>query len=262
MARTILTVTLIVLLNVAAGCTGIDSGRSQLVPTEPKLSPAGEVRASRVSEADIIEQVVNNRQAYEQALELLVAHYTETGNNMKLQWARNELKAVETMPQYNYIIEAGVAGPDLKANTAIPEADEIYRDAFELERKAGVIPLLVDENLLRQALEKYNQLIKKHPSSNRIDDAAYRAAGIYSHFRDYSTAVLYYQRALQWDPQGSHPAAFKAAYILDRYLHRRAEALGLYQQAVKNKNLNTNYKTFAEKRIYELTQSGEDVTSK
>lgn len=262
MKKTILTATLIILLNAAAGCNDIDSGKAQLVPARPKPAPAVKVQSSRVSEADIVEQVANNRQAYEQALELLVAHYTETGNNMKLQWAKNELKAVEIMPQYNYIIEASVAGSNLKASTAIPEANEIYRDAADFERKAREIPLLVDENLLRRALDKYNQLIRKHPSSNKIGEAAYSAAGIYSHFRDYSTAVLYYQRAYQWDPQGPYPAAFKAAYILDRYLHRRAEALELYQQAVKNESLSINYKTFAEKRIRELTKSSEETINK
>ena len=91
--------------------------------------------------------------------------------------------------------------------------------------------VLKDENLLRMALDKYNQLISKFPTSDKIDDAAFRAAGIYEHFKDYSIAVQYYQRTYQWDPQTIYPAKYKAAFILDQRLHRRAEALQLYQDA-------------------------------
>ena len=55
---------------------------------------------------------------------------------------------------------------------------------------------------------------------------------IYEHFKDYTIAVLYYQRAYQWEPQTSYPARFKAAFILDERLHRRAEALQLYKEAL------------------------------
>jgi hypothetical protein len=44
---------------------------------------------------------------------------------------------------------------------------------------------------------------------------------------------------------------------LDEYLHRRAEALELYQQALQKENLTEEQKELAEKRIAELTKSGE-----
>lgn len=256
MAKAILTVLLIVSLNVLVGC-GSDTGRGQLMPahTMTSLDFAPVVRAAGAAETDIIEQVAVNRQAYLQGLELLVEYYTETGNYMKLKWAKKELAALNAMPQYNYIIEASFAGPNLKASTSIPEADTIYQAGLKLQKKAGPLPFFKNANRLRLALDRYNQLIRRHPSSDKIDDAAFKAAGIYEYFRDYSIAVLYYQRAYQWDPETIHPARFKAAFVLDRRLHRRAEALELYRQAANEKNLAKGYKAFAEKRIKELTES-------
>jgi len=254
MAKAILTVLLIVLLNVLVGCYEADSGRSQLLPARLKSVPV-----VNAGEADIIEQMANNRSAYHQYLESLVAHYKKTGNNMKLVWAESELKRLDKMPQYNYIIEASVAGPDLKAKNSITIADYMYDEAYRLEKRAKMLILIVDEDLLRVALDKYNQLIRKHPSSDKIDDAAYRAGGIFEHFKDYTIAVLYYQRAYQWDPDTIHPARFKAAYVLDEYLLRRAEALELYQQAIEKENLSKDCKEFVEKRIAELTKSGESL---
>jgi len=260
MARVVLTTVLIVLLNVLVGCNGVDSGRGQLMPTRTRalLGAAPVVKVTKMGETDIVEQVAVNRQAYRQGLELLVEYYTKMGNNMKLLWAKKELAAMNAMPQYNYIIEASVTGPNLKASTSIPEADYLYRDALQLEKEAKQFVVIKNENLLRQALDKYNQLIRKHPSSDKIDDAAYRAGQIYEHFKDYTIAVLYYQRAYQWDPDTIYPARSKAAFILDKRLHRRAEALKLYKEAVKKETRFEDWKEFAEKRIRELTEGDEE----
>ena len=261
MTRTVLTVALVILLGALAGCASIDSGRAQLVATGAKQSTeTAAIKVAGAGETDVVEQVAVNRQAYRQGLELLKKHYIKTGNNMKLLWANKELAALDDMPQYNYIIEAGVAGPNLKASTSIAEADELYKEGLGLERKAGLLPLLKNEELLRLALDKYNQLIRKHPSSDKIDDAAYRAGIIYEHFKDYTIALLYYQRAYQWEPDTVYPARFKAAFVLDKRLHRRDEALVLYQEAVKaikKEGEHQQWKEFAEKRIRTFSESGE-----
>ena len=259
MARTILTILIVVLLNVLVGCQGVEGSKSQLVP-RPETSDwaAAVVNIAEAGEVDIVEQVSVNRQAYRQGLELLVKYYTRVGNNMKLEWARKELAALDTMPKYKYIIEASVAPANLKASTLIPEADALYREAFQLQKRAGPLTFIKNENLLRLALDKYNQLIRKHPYSDKIDDAAYRGGGIYEYFKDYTIALLYYQRAYQWDPDTIHPARFKAAYILDRRLHRRAEALELYQQFIKGMTGSEQQREFAQRRIEELTQSDKE----
>ncbi|MHC4463739.1 MAG: tetratricopeptide repeat protein [Planctomycetota bacterium] len=254
MARTILTAALIVLVNVLIGCQGVDSGRSQLLPFQIKSDPA--LKMTVGSETDIVEELVVNRQAYRQCLALLVEHYTKTGNNMKLRWANKELAALAAIPQYNYIVEAVTAGPNLRANTMIPEAEYMYMEAARLEKQAKGLLIIYNNDLLRLALDKYNQLIKKHPTSDKIDDAAFKAGGIHEYFGDYTIAALYYERVYQWDPDTLYPARFKAAYIWDKKLAiRRADALENYQETLRKGGLSKQRKEFIEERIMELTQS-------
>ena len=256
MAKTFLTAVLIVLLSVLVGCARVDSGRSQVAPAYPGQGPV--VSIADAGETDIVEQIVLNRQAYRQGLKLLEKYYTRLGNSMKLEWVQKELAGLDSVIQYNYIVEAeGKVG--LKADTAIPEADALYEEAVNLENSAGAMPFLKDEKVLRMALNKYNQLINKHSSSDKIADAAFRAAGIYEYFKDYTLAVLYYKRVYQWDRYTVLPAKYKAAYVLDRRLHQRAEALELYQQALKDEALAENYRDFAESRVIALTRSEEEM---
>jgi tetratricopeptide (TPR) repeat protein len=243
------------------GCQGPDSGRGQLLPRDARtIGPATIVNIGTMSETDIIEQMAVNRQAYRKGLELLVGYYTKAGDNMKLQWAKKELAALNAIPKYNYIIGATLAPANLKVSASIPEADNLYYDGLELEKKAGPLPLLKNANLLRLALEKYNQLIRKHPTSDKIDDAAFKAGVIYEYFKDYKIAVLYYKRAYQWDPDTIHPARFRAARVLDKNLRQKAEALELYQKAVKIEGRFEKYREwreFAERRIRELQKIDE-----
>jgi tetratricopeptide (TPR) repeat protein len=261
MARIVCTGMLIVLLNALVGCQNADRGKGQLLPRNTRqIGPASVVNIADTSEADVVEQMAVNRQAYRQGLELLAGFYTRTGNNMKLEWAKKELAALNTMPKYNYIIEANVAPPNLKVTASIPEADDLYYDAQQLDKDAGTLPILKNENQLRLALEKYNELIRRYPSSDKIDDSAYGAGVIQEYFKDYLIALLYYQRAYQWDPETIHPARFRAARVLDKNLHRNAEALQLYQQAVKIEGQFDKYrewKEYAEKRILELQKIDE-----
>jgi tetratricopeptide (TPR) repeat protein len=249
-------------LSVLVGCQGVDKGRGQRVPQGRRqaLGPATAINIADASEVDLVEKMSVNRQAYRQGLELLAGYYMRTGNNMKLEWAQKELTALDTMPKYNYIIEANVAPQNLKVSASIPEADDLYYEAEEIDKEAGRLPVLKNENQLRLALEKYNEVIRKYPASDKIDDAAYNAGVIYEYFKDYSIALLYFKRTFQWDPETPYPARFRAARILDKNLHRNAEALQLYQQAVKIEGQFDKYrewKEFAEKRIRELQKLDE-----
>jgi len=261
MARIICTAALIVSLNILVGCQS-NTGRSQLATAPSDISPGsiGPVNIAEATEADLVEQMATHRQAYRQSLGLLIKYYNRTGSYEKLNWAKKELAALNSMPQYKYIIEAEVLPADLKATTLIPEADTLYQEGVQLEKEAGPLPIGKNEQKLRLALDKYNQVISTYPTSDKIDDAAFKAGGIYEYFKDYTIALLYYQRAYQWDPQTTYPAKFKAAFILDKYLYRRAEALDLYQQAVKEQKQYAEWIEFAETRIKELTKTEEQGT--
>ena len=261
MARTVLsTVVVIVLLNVLVGCQDVDSGRGQLISDRTRISlgPAGTANIIGAEETDFVEQIAVNRQAYRRGLELLIGYYNKTGNNMKLKWAQGELAALNSMPQYKYIVEPETAGADLRASTSIPEADDLYEDALKSEKEANVLLVGKNNNLLRLALDKYDRLIRTYPSSDKIDDAAFRAGEIYEYFKDYSIALLYYKRTYQWDPDTVYPARFRAARILDKRLHRNAEALELYQEALDTEGKYSKYRIwreFAEERVRALRKT-------
>ncbi len=260
MARLALTTSILISLFVFTGCNRVDSGRAQMLPVQVSNIPGPSVDISKSGEADLAEQMAVNRQAYRRGLELLVQHYTRTGNNMKLNWAEKELNGLSSIPQYDYVVEATVAGANLRASRSIPEADYLFAEAVRLDEQARQFMIIKDDNLLRLALDKYNQLISKYPNSDKIDDAAFKAAGIYDHFKDYSIAVLYYQRTYQWDPQTIYPARFKAAQVLDKDLHRRSEALELYKEALANiskSGQHREWQTYAEKRIKVLSGEAE-----
>ncbi|MFH1615143.1 MAG: tetratricopeptide repeat protein [Planctomycetota bacterium] len=259
MAKVFLGMSLIAITLVLAGCLEVNKGEGQIIAPRTKYAPEP-VQVPVVSgavEADIVEQVATYRQAYRQGLQSLIDYYTQTGNNMKMEWAQKELAQLDLMPQYRYIIQAEVAGPELKAIKPIPAANALYDEAVSYYKAARLIPILVNDDKMRIALDKFNQVIQKYPSSDKIDDAAFMAGEIYYHFKDYSIALLYFQRTYQWDTETPHPARYKAASILDRRLKQRDEALRLYRESIEKE---PKYRNIAEKRVAEL--AGEQTKEK
>jgi tetratricopeptide (TPR) repeat protein len=257
MARIVLSAVIIVLLGISLGCQQAESGRGRLVADRgtSTIGSVGSVTLSKAGETDIVEQITINRRAYQQGLELLIRYYTQTGNNMKLNWAKEELMSLNSIPQYKYIIEAEILDANLRASTSIPEADDLFRNALRLEEEARVLLVGTNNDKLREALNTYDRLIRNYPTSDKIDDAAFNAGVIYERFQDYSIALLYFQRAYQWDPETPHPARFRSARILDKRLHRNAEALELYREAIDTEGKfgkHKSWKDFAEERIKAL----------
>lgn len=261
MTRIVLGTAVISLLIVSLGCQPSDRGLGQQLPRRTTYTnPVAMSEADRVvgstEEIDLVEQMATYRRDYRRSLELLVQHYTVAGNNKKLTWAREELRSLDRMPQYRYITDAAVMPENLQASERILKADDLYLEAVEVQRQAEPIGILKDQEQMRVALEMYNRLIREYPTSDKIDDAAYRAAGIYEYFKDYEISLLYYQRTYQWEPDTPYPARFRAASIMDKRLHRRNEALELWQEALLREGDDySEWKMYAEKRIKELSQS-------
>ena len=260
MARMTRIVILIVMLNILVGCNESNTGKGQVIApiAKPALTAGTELLVADSSEVDLVEKMTTHRQAYRQGLEALMQYYSNIGNNMKLQWAEKELAELDAMPQYKYVIEAAVAGANLRATDSIPEADTLYQEAVDLHKEAEKLVVVKDKDYLYLALDRYDQVFRKYPSSDKIDDAAYKAGTIYEHFKDYTIAAMYYERAYQWDTATVHPARFRRAYILDNRLHQRAEALQLYQDALTAEGTGDRYqswKEYAAKRVGELTKT-------
>lgn len=258
MKQTILSAVLVVFLAALAGCIlpdreerfMIDSPEPVILQTTP---------ASATAEVGMAEALAAKRLAYRRNLETLETYYKNSGNNIKLQWVQKELAAIDSAPHYRYIIEAEIAGPELKAKESIPEADRLFSKAMKHYNKARRWIIIASKKNLRLALAEFNELIRKYPTSDKIDDAAYRAGRIHEYFKDYAIAVLYYKRAFQWDSKTIYPARLRAAQLLDHQLQRRTEALGLYKEGIEKESRHEELVKLAKERIAELTAANESI---
>jgi len=247
------------LISACGGCGQTVYQRPVAIVAPTELGPG------TMDEISLAENVALNRQEYLQGLEALSDLYVRTGDRRKLEWARKELNGLKRTPQYPYVGDV-IPSADLRASTSIPEADALYMDAEELQRESGLIagpiffPRVRGGNTLRLALDKYSKVIHRYPTSNKIGRAAFQSGFIHDYFKDYETALLYYQRAYQWDSNigTSFPARFKAAYLLDKRLDRKDAAVDLYQEAIEGtEGLRwTEWKKHGIQRIKVLTKTG------
>jgi tetratricopeptide (TPR) repeat protein len=260
MTRIVTTAAVMLLLTLLIGCEA-NTGTSQMLPprTAPYISEPNKplMAPTSADEIDLVEKMASSRQAYRRDLQALIQYYKTAGNHDKMSWAQDELAELNGIHQYQYIIEAQVMPASLRATESIAAADQLYAEAEKLNRDAGLIPvtMLKDISLLQAALRKYGELISRYPTSDKIDDAAYKMAQIHEGLGDTTIALAFYQRAYQWDPATPWPARYKAADILDRKLHRRAEALQVYEEAIAKDARFTDLRLMAERRVQELNTS-------
>jgi len=252
-------------LIISAGmiCMVFIIGCEEPIKDDPRYMVDPELAANIVSEAgvpdaaevDLVEDLAAKRIEYRQSLAKLQKYYQSTGNVTRRRWSEHEMKALERVPHYRYLSPAEVASPDLVAVDSSAQANALFEEAERLYREAGGLLIITDEDKLRGALSRFNRIIDEFPTSNKIDNAAYRAGQIYEHFKDWDIAVVCYQRCFQWNEITSYPARFRAAYVMDQRLHKRKEALPLYQMAVEKEARFTANIEFAKKRIIEMTKS-------
>jgi hypothetical protein len=138
----------------------------------------------------------------------------------------------------------------------------MYARGQELMRKGGHgLPALYSQDLMLEALSTFVDLIRKYPSSDKIDDAAFWCGEIHKEYlKDQEPiAVKWYERAFTWDPNTPHPARFQAAVTYDFRMHDRARALELYRQVIEDEDNNRSNVSFAVTRVDQLTQGGPTV---
>jgi len=233
-----------------------DDPRFRVDPTEAEHVTTKGFGVPDAAEVDMVEDLAGKRNEYRQSLLALLKHYQVAGNITKRQWAQHELEALDRMPQYRYLMTAEVLPPDLIASSDIDDANILFNEAMDQYRQAGGLLIITDADKLRGALNKFNLLIFRFPSSNKIDQAAYRAGRIYEYFGDWEIAAVYYHRCFQWNDVTDYPARFRAGFILDQRLHQRTQALTLYQLSVDREKRYVKNTEFAQRRILELTKPG------
>ncbi len=218
-------------LVIAPGCRSRTPEISEAPVTPTAVGPNIPLDAS---EAYLIEQVDAHRLAYRRYLEALEGHYIQTGQFDKRKMAETELEGLRKVRQYRYLVVADAPPQQMTvAAERVAEADQLYEDGLSYYNHFR-LPLFYDEDKLRRALEKFELIINRHPSSDKVDDAFFYAAEILKEFfNENLTAVEYYRRACLADPNTPHHAHYQRAVILDYRLHNRDEALNEYRLALE-----------------------------
>ncbi len=233
------------------GKSARSSGKPEtVVETEP-------INIGDATEVDLVESLARHRAEYRNHLIALRSYYLQHGYTTKARWAERELEDLRLVSTYAYLIPAAIPGPELKPVESIPEAEQLYQEGMKCFKQGRFLPFINDKKKLKEALLKFNTLIEKYPTSDKIDDAAYHAGYIYKeYFQEDRKAVQYFQRAWEWDPNTRWPARFEAAVLYDYRLHDRDRALELYQEVLEKETFNSSNVKWAAARIRVLT--GED----
>lgn len=258
-SRNLIGVILLASLMVMWGCQSTSSGPggAGVVPMSDALAAGDGADLQRTSEVQLVEQMGRYRANYERYLELLKEFYEKQGNGLKAGWAQEEMDHLRLGPKRPYLVIAEIAGSDLKASSAILDADMLYNQGLQYmkEGRGTLGKLTVDKKKLYLATDKFNELITNYPSSDKIDDAAFQVGEIYNHYLvDYQTALVYYQRAWQWDAQTPLPARFAVAKIYDERFHNGTKALEYYQLVISLETQFPQNVEYAKNRIAVLSQ--------
>ena len=260
---------ILTLLTFAAGCNTeklwVDHQKPQ-GPMSTMDATAGinlpDIQIINVQEVDIVEEVLTHRAMYKKSLTVLRDYYREQGYNNKRQWADAELADLSRVRPFNYVLSAEIPVSSLRPRHAIVEADEMYQRGVELMKKGGHgLPVLYRQDLMREALQVFTEMITKYPGSDKIDDAAFCCGEILKEYfqNQERLAVKWYERAHTWDPGTPHPSLFQAAVVYDFRLHDRAKALELYHRVLEEETANKSNSAFASRRIFELTEGMEQL---
>ena len=185
------------------------------------------------TELSLVEPAVAARRSYLAAVDELIAYYQANGPRSRARDAQSIRNRFDPIRTYMYYLDAEVPPADLKPVEVFPEAEQMYGEALRLHKEGKILPLVVDYDKERRALLLLLDLIKRYPTSTRIAEAAYYIGDIYKEYFDEDyRAVLWYERAIQWDPNITKPARFQAATVYDLRMHHRAKAIEMYQQAI------------------------------
>jgi len=231
-------------------------------PTTNLESPAGiatpDIRVADRTEVDLVEELLLHRAMYARLLRALMTYYTENGYDEKAIWARTELNDLRRVKPYRYILDAEAPSSSLQPTDSISDADKLYDEARALMKKAGHgVPALYNQETMKLALAKFKELVETYPTSDKIDDAAFYIAEIHKEYfeeKDNTIAIVWYKRAIEWNPTTPHPVRFQLAVLYDHRLHEREESLHWYQEVIDNEpNLEKTNTVYSKNRIRELT---------
>lgn len=230
-------------------------------PSRRNKSEWPQLRLVNADEVNLVEQVVQQRYAYFDALTQLRDYYRDRNADNKRNRVEARLAKVTPVQAADFISDGVVTEQGLQPLNNIATADEMYTHGLSLMEQGGYgTTHTFDQKLMREALQVFVSMIENYPSSDKIDDAAFCCGEIFRECfnnQEYR-AIQWYQRAYTWDPQTPHAARFQVALIYDFRLHDRDKAIKVYSDIIECESVNDTSALFAAKRRQEL-MAGSDT---
>src|SRR5438093_6637407 len=130
------------------------------------------------SDIELVEKLLVARRDYQRTLELLRAHYIQTGDWERAKWAEDELLEYHRMNHQAYRLDLDVPPPTLQASVNIPEANKLIMKAKQYKDKTFNFGSDYVDNQRRIEIV-LQQLLTQYPQSNKISEAAYMLGDLY-----------------------------------------------------------------------------------
>ena len=200
---------------------------------------------------ELVQKLLTVRKDYQKTLEQLRVHYYQSNDMERMRWAEEELKQYHRIPKHAFILDLDVPPPNLNGNSNITEANKLFTWAMQYKDKGFGTDYMDNQ---RRAELLFQEILTKHPQSDKISDVAFMLGDIYESkaYRMHYRAVEYYQRCYQWNTKTTHEARIRAARIYDKQLHNRNKAIELYREVTTHETDPRRIQE-AQKRIAELS---------
>src|SRR5438270_2383594 len=119
------------------------------------------------SDIELVEKLLVARRDYQRTLELLRAHYIQTGDWERSKWAEDELREYHRMNHQAYRLDLDVPPPTLQAAVNIPEANKLIITAKQYKDKGFGLDYTDNQRRTELVLQ---QLLTQYPQSNKIGE--------------------------------------------------------------------------------------------
>jgi TolA-binding protein len=213
--------------------------------------PAGKTESASATDTKEVERVLTARKEYQGALIALYNQYEKSGDKLRAQWVEEELKTFHLMSKPSYRLDLHDVPPaSLEAKDNVKAANDLYKEAMKYKDKGTGTEYTLNQ---RRAEILLQEILAKHPTSDKIADVAYQLGDLYEGkaYRQYERAAEYFQRAYQWRKGTANDSRMRAAIIYDKTLNERSKAVEMYREVVAHDTSQARIQQ-AEKRLAEL----------
>jgi len=216
-------------------------------PPKPVAKPASAFHTDTAE----VERVLAARKEYQAALIALYNQYEKHGDSLRAQWVEEELKTFHLMSKPSYRLDLhDVPPPSLEAKDNVKAANDLYKEAMRYKDKGAGTEYTLNQ---RRAEILLQEILAKHPTSDKIADVAYQLGDLYEGkaYKQYERAAIYYERSFQWNKTSQSDARIRSARLYDKVLQNQPKAVRLYQEVIDHDTDNARVKE-AETRLKAL----------